>query len=105
MDGADVVTVDGRCWCGRCRQPTWNFNDKARLLDRLVQKPKDNDPRNNPSLIREFLVMLAVCHTVIPERDRVNKDRTKRPPRGPRRPGSVLTCRARTLTHLEACLL
>ena len=54
------------------RQPTWNFNDKARLLDRLVSKPINAELRNNPSFIREFLVLLAVCHTVIPERDRVH---------------------------------
>jgi magnesium-transporting ATPase (P-type) len=57
-------------------QPTWAFNDKSRLLDRLVGKPADSDLRNNPSFIREFLVMLSVCHTVIPERDRNNPDST-----------------------------
>eukprot|EP00794_Sanderia_malayensis_P006961 gene6961-7746_t len=43
-----------------------NFND-ARLLDNLQSHPSG-------SIIREFLTLLAVCHTVIPERDPNNPD-------------------------------
>jgi len=75
--GTDRVRCLPTARCRGHRQPTWNFNDKSRLIDRLLSKPVDNDPRNNPSFVREFLLMLAVCHTVIPERDRNRPDRTE----------------------------
>ena len=34
------------------------------LVDNLVQG------RNSPEMIREFLTLLTVCHTVIPEQDK-----------------------------------
>jgi phospholipid-transporting ATPase len=35
-----------------------------------------NQPRHSTaSVIREWLTLLAVCHTVVPERDRINPDK------------------------------
>lgn len=45
--------------------PFWNFYDPS-LLDDLTQG------HQNASFLREFLTFLAVCHTVIPERDKTN---------------------------------
>ena len=47
--------------------PFWNFYDPA-LLDNLTKG------HETASFIREFLTFLAVCHTVIPERDKTNQN-------------------------------
>ena len=49
-------------------QPYWNFYDPS-LLDNLTQG------HLTASFLREFLTLLAVCHTVIPERDKINTNR------------------------------
>mgnify|MGYP002385032614 CR=1 FL=1 len=49
------------------KKPYWNFYDPS-LLDNLTSNHK------TASMIREFLTLLAVCHTVIPERDKQQKN-------------------------------
>eukprot|EP00043_Microstomoeca_roanoka_P004522 m.50266 g.50266 ORF g.50266 m.50266 type:complete len:1089 (-) comp12533_c0_seq3:442-3708(-) len=52
---------------GEIQQETGRFSDPA-LLDNLTTG------HGTASVIREWLTLLAVCHTVIPERDRVDPD-------------------------------